>query len=195
MCALPKQRWTEADYLKFDRSSDERYEFINGDIVAMSGGSERHARIIMNTAIDLGKQLEDRPCSVYGSDIRVRLLPGRYYAYPDVTVVCGAVQLVSDEYRDILLNPTVIIEVLSPSTEAYDRGEKFARYRALESLQEYVLIAQDRAQIERYARQPNNDWVLSETQRLDGVIPLRSIGCELAAAAVYRNVQFDAGES
>jgi Uma2 family endonuclease len=195
MCALPTSRFTEADYLKLDRSSEERYEFIDGEIVAMSGSSEPHARISVNAAVSLYAQIGDRPCSVYSSNLRVRLLPGRHYVYPDVTVVCGEVQVVKDEYRDILLNPTVIIEVLSPSTEPYDRGMKFARYRALESLQEYVLIAQDCIQIERYTRQPNNEWVLSETQRIDGIIALPSINCELAAAAVYKNVQFDADES
>jgi Uma2 family endonuclease len=193
MCALPKQRWTEADYLKFDRSSEDRFEFIDGDIVAMSGGSERHARISMNTARSLGNQLDDRPCTVYGSDMRVRVLPGRQHSYPDVTVVCGSVILVNDGHGDTLVNPTVIVEVLSPSTEAFDRGKKFTRYRNIDSLQEYVLIAQDHMQIERFVRQPDNQWTLTDIQGVDGSVKLTSIDCALTTAAVYKNVQFDPG--
>lgn len=193
MYAVPKQHWTEADYLKFDRSSEDRFEFIDGDIVAMSGGSERHSHIIGNTFATLFQQIRGRPCRAYASDMRVRVIPGRHYAYPDVVIVCGSIRLVNDGHGDTLANPTVIIEVLSPSTEAFDRGKKFTRYREIESLQEYVLIAQDHMQIERFVRQPDNQWLLADVQAADGSVKLTSIDCVLTAADVYENVQFDPG--
>ncbi|MEZ4670685.1 MAG: Uma2 family endonuclease [Anaerolineae bacterium] len=195
--ALPKPRWTEVEYLAFERSSEERHEFIDGEVVAMSGASERHNRIVMNTSNSLYNQIGDRPCSVYATDMRVQVRVGarRQYTYPDVVVVCGAVELAGDDFQDTLLNPTVIIEVLSPSTEAYDRGKKFTRYQTLESLQEYILIAQDSIQIDRYLRQPDKQWLLLSTQSGEGEIELPSIGCTVRAPEVYRNVKFDEAAS
>jgi Uma2 family endonuclease len=126
--------------------------------------------------------------------VQVRVGTRRQYTYPDVVAVCGAVELTTDDLQDTLLNPTVIIEVLSPSTEAYDRGKKFTRYQTLESLQEYVLISQDSSQIDRYLRQPDNKWLLTVMQSSEGQIELTSIGCALKTADVCRNVKFDTSE-
>jgi Uma2 family endonuclease len=188
MVAIQKQRWTRESYLAFDRASDEKHEFIDGNVCAMTGASENHNLINVNITIALGIQFRGRPCKLYANDMRVRL-PSRNYVYPDIAVVCGEAQL-EDEHLDTLLNPTVIIEVLSPSTESYDRGKKFEHYRALESLQEYLLVSQEQAHIERYIRQEDG-WLLTEAKGMEASIELSSIGCALTLADVYDKVTFD----
>jgi Uma2 family endonuclease len=188
MVAIQKQRWTRESYLAFDRASDEKHEFIDGNVCAMTGASENHNLINVNITIALGIQFRGRPCKLYANDMRVRL-PSHNYVYPDIAVVCGEAQL-EDEHLDTLLNPTVIIEVLSPSTETYDRGKKFEHYRALESLQEYLLVSQEQAHIERYIRQEDG-WLLTEAKGMEASIELSSIGCALTLADVYDKVTFD----
>lgn len=183
MSSLPKQRYTEAEYLAFERASSEKHELIYGEIVATTRASERHNLIMASTLGSLLTQLRKKPCKVYPSVMRVRV-SHRQYTYPYITVVWDVSVLADDDYQDTLLNPTVIIEILSPSTEAYDRGYEFTLYRTLQSLQEYILIAQNRAQIERYIRQPDQQWLLSEVKTLDGIIELTTIGCSLSAADV-----------
>lgn len=191
MVAIQKQRWTRESYLAFDRASDEKHEFIDGNVCAMTGASENHNLINVNITIALGIQFRGRPCKLYANDMRVRL-PSRNYVYPDIAVVCGEAQL-EDEHLDTLLNPTVIIEVLSPSTESYDRGKKFEHYRALESLQEYLLVSQEQAHIERYIRQEDG-WLLTEAKGMEASIELSSIGCALTLADVYDKVTFNEGQ-
>lgn len=190
MSSLPKQRWTEAEYLAFERASEEKHELIDGEIVSMSGASENHNLIAASTLSSLFTQIRKGSCKIYPSDMRVRVGKRRQYTYPDMTIVCGK-PVFADDQKDTLLNPTVIIEVLSPSTEAYDRGDKFMLYRTLESLQEYILISQNRIHIERYVRQPDNHWLLSEIQQLDSSIELTSVGCTLVAADIYEQLNFD----
>lgn len=191
MVAIQKQRWTRESYLAFDRASDEKHEFIDGNVCAMTGASENHNLINVNITIALGIQFRGRPCKLYANDMRVRL-PSHNYVYPDIAVVCGEAQL-EDEHLDTLLNPTVIIEVLSPSTESYDRGKKFEHYRALESLQEYLLVSQEQAHIERYIRQEDG-WLLTEAKGMEASIELSSIGCALTLADVYDKVTFNEGQ-
>lgn len=191
MVAIQKQRWTRESYLAFDRASDEKHEFIDGNVCAMTGASENHNLINVNITIALGIQFRGRPCKLYANDMRVRL-PSHNYVYPDIAVVCGEAQL-EDEHLDTLLNPTVIIEVLSPSTETYDRGKKFEHYRALESLQEYLLVSQEQAHIERYIRQEDG-WLLTEAKGMEASIELSSIGCALTLADVYDKVTFNEGQ-
>ena len=143
----------------------------------MSGANNEHNLITMNTSTALYNQLADRGCRVYASDMRVGIGAGISYFYPDVAVVCDEPRF-EDNALDTLINPIVVIEVLSPSTEAYDRGEKSVRYRQLESLQEYILISQDTVQVEHYLRQ-GKQWILSEFSTLEDVLPLPSIGAEL----------------
>src|SRR5689334_5798251 len=142
MVAVQKQKWTVEEYLAMERASEEKHEFLDGEIYLMSGASRNHNRVTANTIITLGNQLYERPCSVYPSDIRVKISDFGQYTYPNVSVVCDP-EHIEDSDQDTLLNPVVIIEVLSPSTESYDRGKKFQHYRTLDSLQEYILIAQD----------------------------------------------------
>lgn len=180
---------TPEEYLKFERESEIRHEYLDGEIFAMTGASERHILIVGSTHFSLYGQLDKRPCKVYMSDMRVRVKGTSFYTYPDISVVCGEAEF-EDDILDTLLNPTVIFEVLSPSTESYNRGKKFQQYRELESLQEYVLIAQDTMRIEHYLRQ-GEQWLLTDARGPDAVVALPSIGCELKLSDVYAKVTFE----
>lgn len=192
MTAIPNKLWTVEDYLAFERDSPEKHEFIGGEVYSMSGASREHNLIVGNTFAALHTQLRGQPCESYMADMRVRIQ--RYnYVYPDITVVCGNAEIEHD-VLDTLFNPTLIIEVLSSSTEKYDRGDKFEGYRTLASFQEYLLIAQDRPHIEHYVRQEAGIWRFTEAQGLEAVIELPSIGATLALADVYERVAFDSEE-
>ena len=194
MSAAPKPFLSPQEYLAREREAETKSEYYDGETFAMAGGSEEHSLIAVNVAGALNFQLADRPCKVYNSDMRVRVEEDGPYAYPDVSVVCGEAEF-ADEERDNLLNPTVIVEVLFPTTEAWDRGGKFERYQQRASLQEYVLIAQDRPRVERYARRGDGEWLLTVVVGLERALSLPSIECELRLAEVYRKVTFpeDAG--
>ena len=180
---------TSEEYIAAERKAMLKSEYLSGEIVAMSGASDAHNLITMNTANQLYNQLTERGCRVYVSDMRVGIGAGVSYFYPDVTVVCDKSRF-EDDVFDTLTNPQVIVEVLSTSTESYDRGEKFARYRQLESLQEYILISQDQVQVEHYLRQ-GKQWILSEFSALEDVLPLASIDAELSLNHIYRFVELE----
>jgi Uma2 family endonuclease len=186
MSAAPKPYITPEQYLELERQAEAKSEYFAGEIFAMAGGSPEHNLISGNVLGDLWSQLRDRPCTVYPSDMKVRATE-ELYVYPDVTVVCGEAQFAGEE-NEVLLNPTLIVEVLSPTTEAWDRGGKFEQYRRRESLQEYLLVAQDRPHVERFARQAEGQWLLTEVNGLEARLVLPSIGCELALSEVYRKV-------
>jgi Uma2 family endonuclease len=195
MSAVPEVpgQMTEAEYLAFERASEFKHEYVDGEIFAMTGGSGEHSLIIASTIIALGIQTRGGSCRVFSNDIRVRAsLVGSYF-YPDVAIVCGEIEY-TDDHLDTLANPTLIIEVLSPSTERYDRGKKFQIYRELKSLQEYLLVAQDSPHIERYLRQENNIWQFNDAKGLEATLELPSIGCTLALAEVYEQVTFSSEE-
>lgn len=179
---------TPEEYLTKERKASTKSEYRNGQIYAMPGASHEHNVIMGNTFAELHIQLRDRTCIVYPSDMRVKISSTGRYTYPDVVVVCDEPQF-EDSHFDTLLNPTVLIEVLSPSTAAYDRGDKFAAYQKLDSLCEYVLISQDRVCVEHYLRQ-DQEWDLTEFRSLNDVFHLVSIDCELALQAIYAKVQF-----
>jgi Uma2 family endonuclease len=181
-------RYTPAEYLARERAAEYKSEYVNGYIVAMVGASRAHNVITANIGAGLHGQLKERPCEVYIGDMRVKVSATGTYRYPDVVVACGDIAL-EDAALDTLLNPVVIVEVLSPTTEAVDRGEKFAHYRRLASLQEYVLVSQGTPRIERFARR-GEDWLLTEVSGIDEVLPLASIDCVLALGEVYDKVQF-----
>lgn len=179
---------TPAEYLAFERTQhDARHEYLNGQVTAMGGASEAHNLIVWNVLASLHGQMRGRPCRAYGSDMRVKVPASGLYTYPDIVALCGEPEFEDDEF-DTLLNPSVIIEVLSPSTEAYNRGAKFAHYRSIESLQTYVLIAQDAPHIELFERQPDGRWLLSEAKGLDASMSLTAVDCDLDLAAVYERV-------
>jgi Uma2 family endonuclease len=156
----------------------------------MSGASREHNLVVFNMNRTLGNQLIERPCEAYSSDMLVRVPSGNHY-YPDISVICGD-PIIDNKKIDTLLNPTLIIEVLSSSKEKFDRGEKFFDYRTLESLQEYVLASQYKPHIERFTRQPDGNWLFSEVTSLNSTMQLASIDCLLALADVYAKVSFDA---
>ena len=179
---------TTEEYLAKERKALTKSEYRDGQIQAMPGASRKHNLIAGNTFAELHVQLRNRVCEVYQNDMRVKVSAAGTYTYPDVVVVCEEPRF-EDTHFDTLLNPTVLIEVLSPSTAAYDRGDKFASYQKLDSLCEYVLISQDSVCVEHYLRQ-EQDWNLTEFCSLDDVFSLVSIGCELSLRAIYAKVQF-----
>jgi Uma2 family endonuclease len=192
MSTATKLRYTPEEYLSLERKSPTRNQYFNGEIFAMAGASREHNLISANLLAEIRDQLLDRPCEVYQSDMRVLVEASGLYTYPDVVVVCGEPRFLGREV-DTLLNPTVIAEVLSESTEAYDRGAKFRHYRRFPTLREYVIIAQDRMSVERYTRRAD-DWVLSELNEPDQILRLESIGCEVRLERIYAKVTFGSGE-
>jgi Uma2 family endonuclease len=190
MSAVLKQtRYTAEEYLALERSASIKSEFHDGQIFAMTGASRAHNLMTVNIGRELSLQLKNRPCEAYISDMRVKAANARSYHYPDIAVVCGKPEF-EDAFVDTLLNPTLLVEILSPSTEAYDRGGKFAHYRKITSLQEYLLVMQDQPSIERYLRQ-GDVWVLSEAVGLNASLSLVSIDCILSLREVYDKVEFD----
>ena len=156
----------------------------------MGGGSANHSLIAANFVREAGNALKDKPCIVFNSDLRVQVQSTGLYTYPDATIVCGEL-LFDDDHRDTLLNPTVIVEVLSDSTEKYDRGKKSNHYRQIASLKELILIAQDRSHVERFTRQPNGDWLFHEQKELTADFELKSLGISIAISELYRGVTFE----
>ena len=182
---------TPEEYLAFERKATTKHEYLNGQIVAMWGASFAHNFITVNVATHLNIQLMDGECRVATSDMRVKVTEIDSYFYPDVVVVCGE-PVPEDNIFDTLLNPTVIVEVLSPSTETYDRGEKFEHYQQIASLKDYILISQDKVHVEHYCRQ-GTGWLQTEFAELEDVLSLRSIDCELRLQDVYRRVEVASG--
>ena len=189
MSAQAQPRLTPAQYLEAERSAEFRHEYYDGQIYAMSGGSYRHFQIIGNIAGELHATLKKRPCAVGSSDLRLRVSPDGLYTYPDVIVICGDPKFADDQH-DTLLNPALIVEVLSPSTEAYDRGFKSAQYRTVESLEEYALVSQVEPRVEVFRRQTGGHWLLSEAIGLEAVCHFESLDCAVPLAEIYAKVTF-----
>ncbi|MCY2992334.1 MAG: Uma2 family endonuclease [Planctomycetota bacterium] len=193
MSAVPNRQLTPQEYLAIERRAEYKSEYFRGETFAMSGASLRHNRIATNVAGELHQLVKTRGCQVFQSDMRVKVSASGLYTYPDVVVVCGEPQLEDDE-QDTLLNPVALIEVLSPPTEGYDRGVKFRHYRHIHSLMEYMLISQAECHVERFSRQPDDTWVLWETNDPQATLALPAIGCELRLADIYEKVEFDTAE-
>ncbi len=187
--AARKGHHSPEEYLALERIAPIKSEYYRGEIFAMAGASREHNLIAGNINAELRNQILKRPCESYASDMRVWIEATGLYTYPDVVVVCGQPRF-QDSHVDTLLNPTVLVEILSPSTEAYDRGTKFRHYRKIPSLREFVLIAQDRMLVERYTRH-NSDWVLSEFSLPEEILRLESIGCQVSLDAIYAKVTFE----
>jgi Uma2 family endonuclease len=193
MSAQAHPKLTPEEYLARDRAAEVRSEYYDGHIYAMSGASLPHGVIVGNLTAELRNRLRGRDCRVVPNDLRVRVT-ARAFSYPDVVVTCGAPRLADDrkdDRKDVLLNPTLLVEVLSPSTENYDRGLKFTNYRRLDSLQEYVLVSQSEPRIEVYRRQPDGKWLLTETSGLQTVARFDSLDCDIPLSEIYYQVQFD----
>jgi Uma2 family endonuclease len=192
MSAIPNEpiRMTESEYLEFERQSEFKHEYINGEVFAMAGASRAHSLICGNLMAILKAQLRGRGCEVHDSNFRLKVEATGLLTYPDLSVICGEVQMAESVF-DTLLNPILLIEVLSPSTKKYDRTEKFSDYRKIPSFKEYVLVAQDKAHIERYLRREDGIWELKEVEGLEAKLELSSIGVTLSLADVYEQVSFE----
>jgi len=177
--------YTRAEYISFERASNGRHEYLNGVIYAMAGGSPEHAAIAVNVSTALNVALRGRPCRVHSSDLRIRVLATGLETYPDVTVVCGHAEIDPDD-RHVVTNPIVVVEITSPSTEEYDRGEKLEHYQRIASLREVVLVSHREKSIEVVRRQDGGEWA-REGARSGGSARLESLGCELLVADVYRD--------
>lgn len=179
---------TEAEYLAIERAAESKSEYYRGEMFAMAGARANHNRIVMNLSSNVHQQLRQRRCEVYASDMRVHIPANTLYTYPDVSAFCGEPEFL-DEDRDTLLNPAFIAEVLSDSTERYDRGRKFELYRSIESLREYLLVSSDRVRVDLYTRQPGGQWLLTSFGRLEDEVALDSIGCRVSLAELYEKVE------
>ncbi len=189
MSAVPKQQFTFEEYLAKERAAEGKSEYYRGQIFAMAGGSPRHNTISVNITSSLRGRLRGSPCRPFNSDQRIRIQANGLTTYPDVSVVCGEFQVDSVD-RDAIVNPRVIFEVLSQSTESYDRGKKFELYRQLDSLEEYILVSQDEALVERFSRRENGAWLLTVIKGLDAELELQSVAINLPLSEIYEDVKF-----
>ena len=190
MAAPPRPYLSPEEYLALERRAETKHEYYDGVLVAMVEGTGTDSQISGNTIIAFGAQLRGRPCTVFTSDLKVGITKLSAYAYPDVTIVCGRPQY-ADAVEDVLVDPLVIVEVLSPSTEHYDRTGKFLRYQRIPSFAEYLLIAQDRPLVELCSRQDDGMWEWVAVEGLAATIAIPSLGCTLALADIYNYVSFD----
>jgi Uma2 family endonuclease len=190
MTAQPKPYITEEDYLQREQSSTEKHEYFAGRVYAMAGASEAHNVIAINIAALLRASVRGSSCRAYPSDMRVKIIPTGLLTYPDFTIVCGQSQFSHQDKRDTLINPTAIIEILSPSTESYDRGEKFQHYRTIETLKEYILVAQNKYHIEHFVRHEPAEWRLSDVIGSDAVLTLHVLPVSIPLKAIYEDVSF-----
>lgn len=188
--ALPIPYVTPEEYLHRERVAAEKSEYIDGQVYAMAGANAPHNLIAGNTLAALHAVFRGRGCRVFNSDMKVLVDDTGLFTYPDVSALCGTPEYL-DATQDVLVNPTLIVEVLSPSTESYDRGAKFRNYRRLPSLQEYVLISQKRVLLERYVRQPSGDWLLTEFRSLGDVVELPSVQATLPLSEVYAEIDVE----
>ncbi len=180
------------DYLEYERNAPERHEFLDGNVYAMAGESPRHNTICFNLYGIVGNQLRGKRCRGFSPNMKVATNKKGLFSYPDLAIVCGQPKY-HDKKGDVLLNPTVIFEVLSPSTEQYDRGEKFLRYiNGIESLTDYILISQNKPAIEHFQKQSNNEWEKTEIEGIEGVLKIDSIECEIVLSELYDLIEFSA---
>ena len=187
MSSQPKTFLTPEEYLAIERKAEYKSEYSNGEMFALARSNRNHSLIAGNIAAQLGRQLKDSPSEVYISSMRLKIPLTAIYTYPDVSVVSEGPKF-EDEHFDTLLNPTVLVEVLSPSTESYDRGKKSCNYRTIESLAEYLLVSQDEYRVEQYSKQPDGRWLLTDARPLEGIVDLASIQCVLKLKDVYGKV-------
>jgi len=198
MTALPKQLYTLEEYLELDKNSEEKYEFFEGRVrgvgeaFAMAGGSINHGRIMRNVIRRLENKLDGTPCEVFPSDTRLKVPTALPYRYPDASVVCGEPVIEEIQGQQMLLNPVLIVEVLSDSTEAYDLGKKFSAYQSIPSFREYLLVAQDRPHVIQHVWQGDGKWLRSEHDGLEAVLKLESLNLTLPLSEIYQRVNFQA---
>ena len=189
MHPMPRRLFSEEEYLLIERAATYKSEYLDGEIYAMAGAGREHALIISNLLGSLYAQFRGRPCEVYSNDLRVRVADSGLYTYPDVMALCGSARLLDDR-KDTLLNPQLILEVLSPSTSSYDRGEKGVRYRQLESLRNYILVAQEEMWVQHWDRQHGNTWIVTDHTQPTDRLRIEALDAELQLADIYERVVF-----
>jgi Uma2 family endonuclease len=194
MATLPKQGLTPREYLALEEAADYKSEYYRGEMYAMSGATYRHNLIALNVGAEIRAQIRDRGCTVCPSDMRVHVPAADFYTYPDAVVICGEPKFATEK-ETTLLNPVVIVEVLSRSTEGYDRGRKFELYKSIDSFREYLLISPDRVSVTLYRRQANGQWVLVIATSLDSAIDLESCGCRLQLRDLYAQIDFSGSDT
>ena len=190
MSSAPSRRVSAAEYLAFERAAEARHEFVDGRIIELAGGSVRYAAICDNLLERTRTILRGGPCRPYSANLRVKIVATGNYTYPDLSIVCGEFQL-EDDREDTLINPRLLVEVLSPSTERHDRVWKFRNYQLIQSLEEYVLVSQDEPRIERFLRQGEIGWLMTDVTGLDNTVRFESVNCNLTLAEIYESVAFD----
>ena len=188
----PRHFFTLEEYFALEHTGDARYEYWDGDIVCMSGGSRAHGRIVGNVFYWLSARLIGGPCQVFTGDTAIRTDAAPPYRYPDVSVACLEPKFETIRGVDAMVNPVLIVEVLSPTTEQLDRGPKFIAYQAIQSFREYLLVSPDTPVVRRYTRHPDGLWMPEDTSETNSEVALESVGCSLALAEIYANVRFDA---
>ena len=192
MAANPERRYTLEEYLELERTSEERFEFWNGEVFCMSGVSEEHAEIETNLIVSLKSRLRARGCRIFPANMRVKVPTAPPYRYPDLSALCGEAKFEEIGGVDALVNPQLLVEVLSPSTENYDRVDKFTHYKSIPTLREYLLVEQRRPHVTRLYKQDDGLWVHTEVNDLEATLTLTSLGCELPLTEIYAGVRFDA---
>lgn len=195
MNAIPKHRYTLEEYIELDKNSEERYEYFDGEVFALAGGNIEHGTISANVVRALGNRLAGRHCRALTSDVRVKVPAAFPYRYPDVSVVCGEPVIESNLGQEMLVNPILLVEVLSSSTAAYDHGDKFSAYQSIASFREYLLISQERPHVVQYVRQPDNRWLRAEISGLAGLLTLESLDITLPLSEIYEQVNFPSPDS
>jgi len=191
MAAVPIHRLSEEEYLALERKAEHKSEFYRGEMFAMAGASREHNTVKENLIGELYGRLKGSACRTYSSDQRLRVDPTGLYTYPDIVVVCGEAQF-DPKDRDTIMNPTAIIEILSPSTESYDRGSKFRQYQQVESLKEYILVSQEEPVCERFVRQDDGSWNLTSLIGLTESFTFQSVAVSIPMSDIFRDVVFSA---
>lgn len=192
MSAIPvsKQKYTLEEYLELDKNSEEKYEYFDGDVFDMAGGSPNHARLGFDIGALFSQKLKGRDCEAFNSDMRIKVPAALPYRYPDVSVVCGDPVFEELNGQEMLVNPVLIVEVLSPSTAAYDLKDKFTAYQSIDSFREYLIVSQDRPHVIQHIRQSKGRWLRIEIEGLDGEVVLESVNVTLPLSEIYERVTF-----
>ncbi len=194
MSAIAKRKYTLEEYLELEKNSEERYEYFDGEVFAMAGGSLNHALLTGNVYSDLKLKLKGEACKVFNSEMRLKVPKALPYRYPDVSVACGP--LILDEIDGLvrLVNPILIVEVLSPTTSTYDLKDKFTEYQSIDSFKEYLIVSQNRPQVIQHTRQTGKRWLRTEIEGLDSFVILDSVNVSLAMKDIYEDVEFNSAD-
>jgi Uma2 family endonuclease len=190
-----KQIYSLEEYIELEKSTNEKFEFWNGNVWSMSGATTSHNRIVRNLNTEVDLQLREKGCEVFPSDMRIKVPAYSPYRYPDLTALCGKAEIENLKGLDLLVNPQLIVEVLSESTEAFDRGDKFSFYKSIESFTEYLLVAQHRPHVSQFIKHGDGFWMNLEFNDLSETVELKSVPCRLALTSIYRGINFTTNET